>query len=409
MTTDRPGGVAEALAHAAAAHSAGLRCRVLTDADDWQAVRAWWDALLARSEDPTPWQGWDYLSRWWRHLGEGKELRLLVVERDGEPVLALPLQISRRFEMIGLPVRMLEPVAMIMDVNRPRLGLGRFDPEAYHCAFETLWRRRGDWDVIRVDEKTAGDAEVALLREFAARHGLWYRAIFSHVCPWLDLRQDFDAYLRSRGSKLRKNLRAARRRLEAMGEVEIRTYDSPAGIREGFGLVLGLHRESWKRRERVEHSQSAAYQAFYAGWLDSLAARGCARILVLSCGGRPAAATIAVMRGDTYHSAQIVHDERFRAASPGTLLESMELAGLMREGRYATYDFLGAFLNNKLRWTDTVRATDLVFVFRPSLRTALIDAWYFRVKPLAKSVLRRIGVRLPNHGAPLPGKPRPAP
>jgi CelD/BcsL family acetyltransferase involved in cellulose biosynthesis len=366
----------------------GLRCRTLTRLSDWEQVRPWWDELLARSTDATPWQSWDYLSRWWRHLSDGKALRLFIVERDGRPVLALPLQISRRFEMLGLPVRMIEPIGMIMDVNRPRLALGALDPDAYRCAFEALWQARRDWDLIRIDEKLSDDPEVELLKDFAANHGLWYRDIFSHLCPNLDLQQDWDHYLASRGRRLRKNLRAAQRKLETLGPVALRSYSTPAEVHRGYEHVLELHRASWKGRKGVEQSQSPQYQSFYREWLASLAQRDAARILVLFCGDRPVAATIAILRGETYYSAQIVHDEQFRAVSPGTLLESLEIEGLMRAGRCRHYDFLGAFLNNKLRWTDTARATSLVFVFRPSLRALVIEGYYFRVKPWIKSAWR---------------------
>jgi len=378
----------------------GLHCRVLTRLGDWQDLQPWWDELLAGSADSTPWQSWDYLSRWWQHLSAGKELRLLVVERDGRPVLVMPLQISRRFEMLGLPVRMIEPIGMIMDVNRPRLALGALDPDTYRCAFEALWNIRRDWDLIRIDEKLSDDPEVALLRRFAAGHGLWYRDIFSHLCPYLDLRQSWEAYLDTRGRRMRKNLRASQRKLEATGPVQLREYSTPAEISRAYDHVLELHRASWKGRKGVEQSQSARYQAFYREWLDSLAQRGATRILVLFCGSRPAAATIAVTDGDTYYSAQIVHDERFRSASPGTLLEAMEIEGLMRSGRYRQYDFLGAFLNNKLRWTGTARSTSLVFVFRPSLRALLIECYYFRAKPAIKALLRRMARRPPPPAAP---------
>ncbi|MFO1378427.1 MAG: hypothetical protein U1F14_15635, partial [Steroidobacteraceae bacterium] len=46
----------------------GLHCRVLTRLGDWQDLQPWWDELLAGSADSTPWQSWDYLSRWWQHL-----------------------------------------------------------------------------------------------------------------------------------------------------------------------------------------------------------------------------------------------------------------------------------------------------------------------------------------------------
>lgn len=381
---------------------APLACRVLGSDRDWQAVRPWWDELLGRTPDTTPWQSWDYLSLWWQALGDGKELRILVVERDGRPCLAMPLQISRRFGTIGMPVRMIEPVGMIMDVNRPRLAIGPFDPDAYRCALDELWQRRREWDLLRIDEKESGDDEVAILKSFAAERGLWHRDIFSHLCPYLDLRQDWTAYLESRGRRLRRNLRSGRRKLEAHGAVSLREYRSPEEIEAGYAVVLDLHRRSWKAGRRLEQSQSDAYRRFYRAWLLRLAERGCARILVLCCGGQPVAATIGVTAGPTYYSAQIVHDARFDAASPGTLLESMELEALMREGSHATYDFLGAFLNNKLRWTDSARSTSLVFVLRRSLRTLLIDGYYFHAKPWVKERLRRFarGARQATDGAP---------
>ncbi len=378
----------------------GLHCRVLTRLGDWQDLQPWWDVLLAESVDSTPWQSWDYLSRWWKYLSAGKALRLFVVERDGRPVLVMPLQISRRFEMLGLPVRMIEPIGMIMDVNRPRLALGTPDPDAYRCAFEALWNTRRDWDLMRIDEKLSDDPEVTLLRSFAAAHGLWYRDIFSHLCPYLDLEQDWEAYLSTRGKRFRKNLRSAQRKLEALDPLQLREYTTPTEVSRAYDHVLELHRASWKGRKRVEQSQSARYQAFYREWLDSMAQRGAARVLVLFCGSRPVSATIAFMDGDRYYSAQIVHDEQFRSASPGTLLEAMEIEGLMRSRGYRHYDFLGAFLNNKLRWTDTARSTSLVFVFRPSLRALLIECYYFRAKPRIKTLLRRLARRTPPPSAP---------
>lgn len=367
-----------------------LACRVLTDPAGFEELRPWWDQLLADSAEHTPWQSWDYLSQWWLHMSGDKGLRLFVVERGGRPCLILPLQVSTRFQMLGLPVRMLEPIGMIMHVNRPRLGIGPADPAAYACALEHVWSQRGDWDLIRIDEKPLDDPEVELLRAFARARGLLYRDIFSHVCPYLDLRQPWPRYLQSRGGKLRKNLRAARRRLEKLGRVRVRSYGSPAEVHEAFEILLQLHQRSWKGHKRIEHGHSPGYQRFFHGWVRSMASRARARILVLFCADRPVAATVAVTEGDTYYSAQILHDRAYSRCSPGTLLESIELEELMTQQRFATYDFLGAFLRNKLRWTDTARSTALVFVMQKTWRNRLIDAYYFHAKPRVKRFLRRV-------------------
>ena len=365
---------------------AGLTCRVVTDLWAWAELKLVWDRLLEASPEHTPWQGYAFLTQWWRHLSQGMPLRIFVVERAGKPCLVLPMQIAKWTAIPGAPVRILEPIGTIMDVNRPRLALGAFDEAAYRCALDVIFSR-DDWDVIRIDEKPWNDPEIALLRDYGLEQRCIFRQVFSHLVPYLDLRQPWAAFLQKRSQKLRKNLKAARRKLEARGAVTLRSCESEPDVLRAFELVLDLHERSWKRKRHVEHSRSEGYPEFYSNWVAHMAALGQCRILVLYCGESPVAATVAFTDRSTYYSAQIVHDAEFAACSPGTLLEAMELELLMNEGRYHTYDMLGSFLNNKLRWTDTAMKSAHALVLRRRLRTFVMDAYFFLIKPYLRPAL----------------------
>lgn len=364
-----------------------LECRVITDLAAWSELEPVWDRLLHASPDRTPWQNFAFLTAWWAHLSDDMPLRIVVVERRGVPCLVLPLQIASWKRIPGLPVRLLEPVSMIMDVNRPRLGLGAFDEHTYRCAFEAIWNLRHEWDLLRIDEKPWDDSEVAVLRNYALERGCVFRQTFSHLVPYLDLRQRWDDYLGGRSQKMRKNLKAARRKLEAMGLVELRKYETTEEVRCGFAVYLDLHARSWKRQRKVEHSKSPGYRAFFEQWVNAMARQNACQVLALYCNGEPAAATIAFTDADTYYSAQIVHDAKYAACSPGTLLESMELEMLINQGRFTRYEFLGSFLNNKLRWTDTATNTALALVYQRSLRTFVMDGYYSLLKPYLRPAL----------------------
>jgi|ADGO01.1.fsa_nt_gi hypothetical protein len=252
-------GSADAVANSsqrAAAAVTPLATRWVTDVDGWQALREIWDELLLASTDSTPWQSWDYLTNWWRHLGKGKELRILVVSRREQPVMIFPLQLTREL-MIGIPTRMLEPISMLWDVNRPRFALGPFDEEAYRVGLRAI-SALPDWDCLRVEELPISDPQAQAMREFAEREGLWFRNVLSSICPHLSLEQTWAQFLQGRGSKLRKNLRAARRRLEALGPVTFHVATTVADIDRGLQTMLDLHRRSWKRRKRVGLSLSRA-------------------------------------------------------------------------------------------------------------------------------------------------------
>src|SRR5262245_28297009 len=110
--------------------AAALTCRVLTTLEEWQTLEPHWEGLLKASPESTPWQSFAFLTGWWRNLAEKMPLRLFVVERGGVICLVMPLQISTWKMLPLLPVRMLEPVSMVMDVNRPRMALGAFDKAA---------------------------------------------------------------------------------------------------------------------------------------------------------------------------------------------------------------------------------------------------------------------------------------
>jgi CelD/BcsL family acetyltransferase involved in cellulose biosynthesis len=367
--------------------SGDLTCEVLTSEAAWERLRDDWQRLYNLTPGVTPWQHWDFLSNWWRCMAKGRPLRLCVVAAGHIPQLIMPLQISV-VRTLGMAVRVLEPVGMPDDINRPRLALGLQDESLYHRAFDALWESRHEWDALRIDEKLTGDWEAQRLREFADRRGLRLRESPFHPCPYLDLRQSWPAFLVSRSSRMRKNLRTASRRLEARGRVEVRRYTAPGDIEAAFDVLLHVHSRSWKTAARIALAQGEAYRTFYRAFVRAAAERGEANAWVLSCNDAAVAATVAFHDGATYYSAQIVHDEAYAECSPGTLLEAHELQALMEEGQFATYDFLGAALSNKLRWTSTVRVTQRLYLARPGVFNALVDAYYFRLKPRLKHWMR---------------------
>jgi CelD/BcsL family acetyltransferase involved in cellulose biosynthesis len=365
-----------------------LTCTVLTNEDSWLQLREDWEQLSTLTPGLTPWQHWEFLSSWWRFMGNDRSLRLCVVCGGGKPQLIMPLQISI-VRTLGVELRVLEPVAMPNDINRPRLAIGAENEACYRAALEAAWAFRDDWDLLRIDEKIAGDWETGQLREFAKRRGLIVREVALHPCPYLNLKQTWAQFLVSRSSHLRKNLRAAARRLEARGPWRIRCYTAPQEIEAGFAILLDVHSRSWKAAERIGLSQSEPYRALYRSFVQAMAQVERIRIWVLHCNDVPIAATLALHDETTYFSALIAHDEAYSACSPGTLLEAEELHALMDEGRFASYDFLGAALANKLRWTDASLSTMRVQLVRSTWRSTLVDLYYFRVKPTLKHWLRR--------------------
>lgn len=369
--------------------------RIIRDVSRWRQLEPHWDRLLEATPQATPWQSWEYLHAWWQHLAGDRQLWLVVVERGGIPCLILPLQIGS-IHLLGLTCKVLEPIGMPDDINRPRLGIGPPDGGALQCALEAIWCQRRDWDVLRLDEKCADDPEVDAVRQFAASRRLLLRIQPLHPCPYLNLKQYWPDYLNARGRRLAKNLRASRRRLEAMGPIRMDKAASPMAVDQAFGVLLAIQSRSWKHQAGIGLSASAEYRNFVRRFIGRMARRSAARVLILYCGDKPIAGTIAVTDRDTYYSAHIVHDRDYDQASPGTLLESMEIEQLMQEKRFTSYDFLGAALNNKRRWTDDALATCRILLLRPTPANRVMDAYLFGIKPRIRRLLRLLATHRLN-------------
>jgi CelD/BcsL family acetyltransferase involved in cellulose biosynthesis len=377
-------------ATAAARGGRAPQARLITTVAHWRELAPVWSGLLQATPGATPWQSWCALEPWWRHLAGERQLRVVVVARGGRPCMILPLQLSR-ISLRGLRLRLLEPIGMPDDINRPSLALGRPDAEALDCALELLWRCRREWDGLRIDEKSVADREVARLQAFAAGRRLRLHLAPLHPCPWLDLRQPWEEYRRSRGSRLGKNLRAARRRLEALGPLRLQQVSAAEDMATALDVLLEVQTRSWKHAAGIGLSQSEGYRRYLREFVLGMAARGAARVLILYCGERPVAATLALTDETTYYSAQIAHDRAYDRMSPGTLLESLEFEALMRDGEFRRYDFLGAALNNKRRWTDHLDMTWRLLLLRRTPAGWAAGGWYFALKPLLRRWRARYG------------------
>jgi hypothetical protein len=93
-----------------------------------------------------------------------------------------------------------------------------------------------------------------------------------------------------------------------------------------------------------------------------------------------------------YASLHIAFDTTFSRFSPGVLLTAYELERAYGRTDMEEYDFLGGFLENKTTWTDKLRPTQQLFVYRRDFLFSVLFFWHFRVEPALKRALKRAGL-----------------
>ena len=384
--------------HCSTASGRHLRTIVVTDEDGLRSLADVWARLEPAIPGLTVFQTHRYQAAWVRSFGVNRQLMIVCVLDEKEVIGIAPFQVSL-VRVHGKVHRQLGFLGAPWEVDRPRFLFGRDVAACAEAIAQALLARREQWDAIWFHEQDAADPAIEAFCATLTRHGLLHGRAPSSHCPYLSLQGTWAQFLASKSQKFRKNLKAARNRLQAAGPLQYQTHSGHTPrLHEMLAAYEELEGRSWKAKGAVGVTQSVEHLRFYRHLIDHFGADGRLVLRSLRVGDQLVAATFGLIHGRTFYSLHIAHDASYARCSPGTLLESLELEECFASD-LDEYDFLGGFLKNKVRWTTQMRDTVEVHLYQKQPRLIAAYTFYFVIKPPLKRMLSRLGVRWP-------GKPR---
>jgi CelD/BcsL family acetyltransferase involved in cellulose biosynthesis len=285
-----------------------------------------WRELLPRAGMNKLFASPAWLRVWWEVFGEGREMILLSVRRDGELAGIVPLmredahlrfagdtEICDYMDLIALPG---EEEAVLSAALR---SLG-----------EEPWRDLTLWAVPE------GSPTIDALRRLAPQHGLSVAVEREDVCPQIDLPATWEDFVGGLGKKDRHELRRKLRKLSQGGEVELEALVEPADVEAAFDEFLRLYRESRSDKAAFMTEQM---ETFMRRMVSAMAAEGRIELIFLTLGGVRTAAVLCFREdGETllYNSG---YDPAYSYLSVGLLSKALALRKAIEEGK-RRFDFL---------------------------------------------------------------------
>lgn len=265
----------------------------------------------------------EFHETWWRHFGGGRELRLTgVVADDGRLAGVLPLYLWRpgvtRFIGHGGGDE-LGPLALDGDRAAVARAAARIATPLVVC------------EHLRPEWSDALGASVVL------DEGSPVLPVAAHA--------GWDAYLATRSSNFRQQVRSRTRKLEQAHEVRYRLADERT-LADDLDTLFRLHRARWQRP-----STFGAREAFHRDFARVALARGWARLVVLEVDERPAAAWYGFRFGEVDSYYQSGRDPEFERESVGLVLLAHTIRAAFEDGR-REYRFLRGDEPYKGRFTD---------------------------------------------------------
>ena len=343
----------------------------------FDALRAEWDALLARGPVDEPFHRHAFVGAWLEAFAPEARLRVLVArDPDGRATGMAPLVEERRGGLVLL--------SSPSNDHSPRVEwiLG----EAPDLAMRALWehlRERLRWDVLLLRDVPRHGPTSSLLEAAARadRHptGRWP----SLVTPYLALTGDpREAKL---SSKFLANLRRRMRKLAEQGAVSYRRVGGGAEVEPFLSQFFALEAAGWKGERGTAIARDPRTIAFYRGLARAAGGEGWLALRALDLDGRPVAMHFGLLHRGVYSLPKPAYDERLGTCSPGQLL-FREVLAECEARQLRELDFLGPDMPWKREWEPAFRPHDWLYVYRPGMTGTVLHAVKHRLKPLAREM-----------------------
>jgi Acetyltransferase (GNAT) domain len=223
----------------------------------------------------------------------------------------------------------------------------------------------------------AGSPSVGALRRAYARRAVFYRRTVASY-PWIPLDEGWREPEQRFPSDRRSDLRRARRRADQLGEV---TMDVISPRKEDLPPLLDeLYRveaTGWKGREGTALAADVPRRLFFTTFAEAAVDAGFLRLAFLRIGGCAAAVQLAAECGRRFWLLKVGYDEKFKRASPGSLL-MLETIRHAAVAGLESYELLGTSEPWTRVWTEHERACLALrtYPIRPrGFGAAALDAW----------------------------------
>lgn len=326
-----------------------------------------WDALCASLEgEASTFMSGFWHHCWWRHFGAGATLYLVLVRIHGELIGLFPLML-RRISLHGLPVRCLSFPENGNSLHNDFLIRGEQREAVLQELLSHLYRHREGWDVLQLNNMPELSENSSALMKLLCETGRRFQRRPSFDSPYLEVTGNWQQFLGSRSTRVRKTLRNIENAICRAGSaelLEITTWQGYLEVREDMHQVA---RHSWTE-EVGDSLAQPVNSAFFEELARAASARGSLSIWLLKLNGAAVAFEFHLRSHDTQHALRASFHQDYASLSPGAFLEMQILKQIFEEPRgMRRIDFGGSFDAYKRRWSDSSRKHLSLTVFHDGL------------------------------------------
>lgn len=328
---------------------------------------------------------------WWEEYcsrDRHRRLAIIVGRRDNEVVAILPAYV-RRMSAFGLGLCEFAFLGTEYETTDYLQVIERADELTHLPAMlEVVIQHESGLDILVLENILAAHPLLASLEATAAEAGFSCEWEPHRICPYVEIRGDWDSYLAVLSSKLRKNLRRATRQLLDAG-AEFSFVQDRSQVAAAIADLFALHEQRFVSKKTVTGFRADLRAPFHTRVSELFLDLDILRLFCVKVEKRTIASLYCFEHEGVLFYFQGGVDPSWEKLSVGTVLVGHAIKYAF-ERRLHLFDFMRGGEEYKFRWTDTIRE---IVVARIGIswrgRTALtLRRHGIRAKRLAKHVIR---------------------
>jgi CelD/BcsL family acetyltransferase involved in cellulose biosynthesis len=292
--------------------------------EDLRCLQSEWDILHAETGSRNPFSTFTWCACWWKHFGQGKQLRIFIFRNDGKtsgilPLVSLfPLPCAGRpimLQLPGMPLADWEDLLLSPDRNILRGQITEF--------LDYLSTGEKHWDWIYLKRLFLQDPPFSmLLDEIRNRADFRHYLLPSETHSFIPIESSWDAYFQKRSGKQRYNLRRARKLLNQKGKVEFQKIEDPDRIEHALDAIDDLSRKSRKYDRGTSLVRDSHHRSFFSEIAGEFLSRGSISLWQLKIDGKVIGCEYSLVYNGNYYGYYSDFDPEYSRCSPGLLILS---------------------------------------------------------------------------------------
>lgn len=300
-----------------------------------------------------PFRTWDWIESWWRHYGANKpgkrELFVLFVRDLSQRVVGIAPWYLENSPWLGKTIRFLGDGEVCSDyksiLTEPN------DEDTVTLSLSRWMTQQGKelWDHCNFEGIGSQDRVTWGLIEQLRSSGCLLDSTRLYHCWYLPFPESWEAYLASRSSSHRGELRRLEKRYLLSGKVTLHRATTTEELNKGFELLVNLHRKRKAVLSQNTKFASSRFIEFHKEVSHRLLCDGKLNLVWLEYEDRPIAVLYDFIGEKTIYGYASGFDPQSPVRAAGKLLFVTVFKQAI-EQRFNAYDFLRGDEPYKMHW-----------------------------------------------------------